>query len=271
MSVRSRRIRRRRLGRALGRSLGRLSVVAAVAIVVSACSGLGFGARPTLDTTPVNPIRPRMTATPGPQHVAMAAFVDLVTAEDFSYHVAFKGGVGLSTAQLPIDGHMDVSGADFRSVFTYDFSEEYADLPDPIRLDVRGVDGEGFMRRNTGSWATIKVGVKDQTTPPFWAITSIRDIKHVATEERDSGTFYRISVPRAVLIHPVTIPFNIRAEKVRTTSLEVLIDADGHPAIGTWKAENQARVGDSGQLQGVDYELKLTFSKLGEPVKIAAP
>jgi hypothetical protein len=51
----------------------------------------------------------------------------------------------------------------------------------------------------------------------------------------------------------------------------VLIDADGHPAIGTWKAENQARVGDSGQLQGVDYELKLTFSKLGEPVKIAAP
>jgi hypothetical protein len=74
-----------------------------------------------------------------------------------------------------------------------------------------------------------------------------------------------------VLIHPVTIPFNIRAEKVRTTSLEVLIDEDGRPAIGTWKAENQARVGDSGQLQGVDYELKLTFSKLGDPVGITAP
>lgn len=263
MSVRSRRPRRR--------PLGRISLIAVAAILVTACSGLGFGARPTLDTTPVNPIRPRMTATPGPQHVAMAAFVELVTAEDFSYRVSFKGGVGLSTAQLPIEGHMDVSGANFRSVFTYDFSKDFADLPDPIRLDVRGVDGEGFMRRNTGSWATIKVGVKDQTTPPFWAVTSIADLKHISIDERESGTFYRILVPRAVVIHPVTIPFNIRSEKVRTTSLELLIDEDGRPAIGTWKAENQARVGNSGQLQGVDYELKLTFSRLGEAVEIKAP
>jgi hypothetical protein len=250
------------------RPLFRLAAALAVVAVVGACTG---SARPTLDTTPVNPIRPRMTATPGPEAVAIAAFVDLVTADDASYRVAFKGGVGLSTAQLPVEGRTDVQGADFRSTFAYDFSDEYADLPNPIKLDVRGVDGKGHMRRDGGRWATMKVNVKDQMASPFWAVTEARGIKYLGVDARESGTFYRIALPDAVLIHPVTIPFNIRSEKVRTTSLEILIDEQGHPVIGTWKAENQARVGNSGQLQGIDYELRLTFSRIGDDFDISAP
>ncbi len=120
-------------------------------------------------------------------------------------------------------------------------------------------------------WGTIKVGVEDQTTTAFWAVTDARSVKYLGVDERESGTFYRISVRDAVLIHPVTIPFMIRSEKVRTTSLEILIDEQGQPVIGTWKAENQARVGNSGQLQGIDYELRLTFSKLGDRFDISAP
>jgi hypothetical protein len=185
--------------------------------------------------------------------------------------VAFKGGVGLSTAQLPIEGRTDVHGADFRSTFSYDFSDEYADLPKPIKLDVRGVDGAGHMRRDSGRWATIKVNVKGQTASAFWGVSEARGIRFLGVDVRDSGTFYRLALPDTVLIHPVTIPFNIRSEKVRTTSLEILIDEQGRPAIGTWKAENQARVGNSGQLQGIDYELRLTFSKVGDDFDISAP
>jgi hypothetical protein len=251
------------------RPMYRLAAALALGVVVAACSG--FGARPTLDTTPVNPIRPRMTATPGTEAAAIAAFVDLVMAEDASYRVAFKGGVGLSTAQLPIEGRTDVQGDDFRSTFAYDFSDEYVDLPNPIKLDVRAVDGKGYMRRDSGRWAKIKVNVKDQTSGPFWSVTDTRGIKYLGIDARDSGTFYRISLPDSVLIHPVTIPFNIRSEKVRTTSLEILIDERGRPVIGTWKAENQARVGNSGQLQGIDYELRLSFSKIGDDFDISAP
>lgn len=241
-----------------------------VGLVAVGCSG-GFGARPTVDTIPVNPIRPRVTPTPGPEAAAIAAFVDLVTADDFSYRVSFKGGVGLSTAQLPIEGHSDVSGQDVSTTFTYDLSAEYAHLPDPIRLSVRAVDGKGYMRLDGGGWTTIKVGVEDQTTTAFWAVTDVRSVTYLGVDERDSGTFYRISVRDAVLIHPVTIPFQIRSEKVRRTALELLIDAAGRPIVGTWTADNQARVGDSGQLQGIGYELRLTFSKLGEPFEIRAP
>ncbi len=250
-----------------------LAVVLAVVLTVAAC-GVGGSARPTMNTVPVNPIRPRLTPSPGPQDEAIARFVELVMAEDFSYRVAFKGGVGLSTAQLPIDGRTDVAGADFTTTFTYDFSKElkkFPDLPDHMKLSVRGVDGKGYMRRDSGSWSKIKVGAKGETSTAFWAVTAPKDITFVATDERESGTFYRILVPNAVLIHPITVPYSVRAEKVRTTSLEILIDADGRPVIGTWKASNQARVGQSGQLQGIAYELRLTFSRLGEPVEISKP
>lgn len=251
------------------RLLRRPVALLVAALVVAACGS--SAARPTVDTNPVNPIRPRVTATPGAEATAIASFIEFISADDVSYRVAFKGGVGLSTAQLPIEGRTDVAGMDFATTFTYDFSEEYSDLPDPIKVAVRGVDGKGYMRRNSGSWATIKVGGDGQTTTAFWAVTDARSVRFLGVEERASGTFYRISVPDAVLIHPVTIPFMIWSEKVRRTTLEVLIDEAGRPAIGTWTAENQARVGDSGQLQGIDYELRLTFSKLGDTFDISAP
>lgn len=241
--------------------------VALVALVALGCGGLG--ARPTVDTQPVNPIRPRMTATPGPQHVAMDAFAELVTAEDFSYRVSFKGGVGLSTANFPIEGRMDVAGPDFASAFTYDLSGEIAGLDKPLRLSVRLVDGQGYARFQSGAWTEVDLVEARQMTTAFAGVTSVRDIRYIGAEERDSGTFYRISVPKAVLIHPFTIPGNPTSEKVRRTTLEVLIDSAGQPVIGTWTSENQARVG--GQLQGVDYELRLTFSKLGDDIDVSAP
>ena len=253
------------------RLIRRLGVLLAVVLIAVACAGRsGFATTnpaPTGATVP----SPRGTPAPKPEELAMAAFVELVSAADFSFRVTYTGGVGLTTDQLPIEGRTDVVGQDLSTVFTYDFSKEYSDLPDPIKVSVRAVDGKGYMRRDSGKWGTIKVGVAGQTTTLFWAVTGIADLKYLGPAETEAGTLYRISVPRTVLIHPVTIPFNIRSEKVRTTSLEVLIDAKGRPVSGTWKADNQARVGNSGQLQGIAYELRLTFSKLGGDFEIKAP
>jgi hypothetical protein len=46
-------------------------------------------------------------------------------------------------------------------------------------------------------------------------------------------------------------------------------DATGHPVSGTWSLSGTGRV--SGQLQAIEMDLDLAFSRIGKPVTIEAP
>ena len=60
-------------------------------------------------------------------------------------------------------------------------------------------------------------------------------------------------------------------EKVDASKLELVIDDKGQPRRGTWELIARARVGRSGQLQRVEYELELRFSKVGDKLTIRRP
>ena len=59
---------------------------------------------------------------------------------------------------------MDVSGDDFASSFTYDFSHDYR--VGKVRVQVRGVDGHGYVKSGAAGWRTIKnYGVESVVCP----------------------------------------------------------------------------------------------------------
>lgn len=66
------------------------------------------------------------------------------------------------------------------------------------------------------------------------------------------------------------IPANNLSDVVLTSPrLDLLIDGQGRPVRGTAEIDGRGRV--SGQLQEIVIDLKITFTKVGEPVSISAP
>jgi hypothetical protein len=166
---------------------------------------------------------------------------------------------------------MDVAGADFAASVTYDFGAEYAELG-TYKVQVRGVDGKGYIKRGGGAWTAMKGFGLDDSYVPFKAVEGAGDVRFLGTVEVDGETRYRLSVPGSLLLHPSTIPYEIKQERVDQTTLEVLIDETGRPRTGTWTLKGQARVGAGvGQLQRIEYDLELSFAKVGTEISVEKP
>lgn len=209
--------------------------------------------------------------SPKPHAVAIAAFVERATSGELTYHVEFKGNARASADYLPIAGTMDVAGADFASSFTYDFSRDYADLGKE-RVQVRAVKGEGYIKRGANAWQAIKGFSIGHSYVPFKTIAAVDDVRYLGEIKAGDVTLHKVGITGAVLLHPDTIPFDVQKETVDDTELIVVIDAAGRPRSGTWKLWGKARVGSgAGQLQRVEYELELTFSKVGAKISIKRP
>lgn len=247
----------------------------ALAIAAAACDAIpGPAATPMVP--PGSPSvdaggSPTPPPSPTAHELAIAAFVKDVTSGSMSYRVKFTGQMAVSADVLPIEGSMDVSGADFASSFTYDLDNDYPGSG-KTRVQVRGVGGKGYIKRGGAAWASIKgYGVEDSYVP-FKAITSIRDVRYMGPVEVDGRILHIVSIPGALLIHPRTIPGDSKKEKVDRVTLEMLIDDAGRPIVGVWKLRGQSRVGAGvGQLQRVAYDLDLRFSKVGAKLTIKRP
>jgi len=251
-------------------------VLLALVLVVGACGGAG----PQVVTTAGGIASPAPVATvaissapiaPDQHDAAIAAFVDLVTAGDLDYHVKFTGRVVASADVLPIAGSMDVSGRDFASSWTYDFDPDYPGLG-KRKVQVRGVGEKGWIKRGSGAWTAIKGYGLEDSYVPFKGVTGIDDVTYQGSVEVDGKTHYRMSVPKPLLIHPRTIPYQVQKEKVDRSTLDVVIDDQGRPRTGTFHLVGRARVGSGvGQLQRIEYDLDLVFSKVGDKVTVKRP
>jgi hypothetical protein len=239
-------------------------------LVVAACGRPAAPAASPTVTPSATPAAPTTSPTPAAYQAAIAAFVERVTSGGLSYRISFTGDARASVDVLPVKGTLDVAGADFATTFTYDFSQEYDDVG-KLKVQVRSVDGKGWIKRPEKAWAAIKGYDAADSAVPFKAVTSAADVRYLGSGGSEAGA-HRISVPRAVLIHPNTIPFQIKKEQIDQTTLEVVLDDEGTPRSGTWTLRGQARVGPGvGQLQRVVYELALDFSKVGEEISIKRP
>ena len=246
-----------------------------LAVLVAACS-------PAIDlpllspavSTPPSPsgvaVAPSATPEIPGQTAAIAAFVKSVTGGKLSYRMGFKGAVAATVNRLPIVGSMDVSGANFASSFTYDYSHDYRGIG-KIRVQVREVARKGYAKIGSTGWQTLSGYGKEDSNVPFAAVQAVDDVTFLGPTKSAGRVAYRVSIPDAVLIHPGTIVGNVASERVGKTTLELVIDDQGRPIVGDWKLVGRARIGASGQLQEIVYDLHLTFSRIGVKVAIARP
>ena len=256
----------------------------AVSLTTAAALGLVLAAGclppPTAVSEPTTPpatsaqpvvLSPQPSASPKPQDLAIAAFTKQAAGGKWSYRIAFTGEVRLSVDRLPIAGSMDVSGADFATSFTYDFEPTYPGLG-KFRVQVRGVDDRGWIKRGSAGWQQVKSYSAAQSYVPFRTVEAPRDVRYLGPVKVGGTTYHKVAIRDAVLIHPNTLPYQSQKERVDDSEVEVLIDDAGRPRSGTWTLRGQARVGaGNGQLQRVEYELKLTFSKVGSKLSIKRP
>ena len=213
----------------------------------------------------------RPSASPRAFVAAIDAFVERVTTGKLTYHVTFDGSVRASINLLPIVGALDVSGDDFSSSFTYDFSHDYRGMG-KVRVQVRGVDGHGYVKSGAAAWRTIKNFGKSQSYVLFKDVKAPTDVRYLGAVRVTGKTLHKVAIPGALLIHPSTIPGMSQKEQVDDTELDVVIDDAGRPRSGTWKLWGKSRVGEgSGQLQRVEYDVDLTFSKVGSKITIRRP
>ena len=211
------------------------------------------------------------SATPRAFVAAIDAFVERVTSGKLTYHVAFDGSVRASINLLPIAGALDVAGKDFSSSFTYDLSHDYTNVG-KIRVQVRGVGGRGYVRSGASAWRTIKNFGASQSYELFKNVKVAGDVKYLGAVRVTGKTLHKVGIPGALLIHPNTIPGMSQKEEVDDTELDIVIDDAGRPRSGTWKLWGKSRVGEgSGQLQRVEYDIDLTFSKVGSKITIKRP
>jgi len=250
-----------------------ISAAALAATVVAGC--LPAPTANTPDQTASSPVPAASSVKPSPTPrafvKAIEASVDRVTTGKLSYHVAFDGSVRASVNLLPIVGAMDVSGNDFASSFTYDFSHDYVNVG-KVRVQVRGVNGRGYMKSGAAAWRTIKNFGVGQSYVLFKNVKAPKDVRYLGAVRVSGKTLHKIAVPGALLIHPNTIPGMSKKEEVDDTEFAVVIDDAGRPRSGTWKLWGKSRVGEgTGQLQHVVYEVELTFSKVGSKIRISRP
>lgn len=201
--------------------------------------------------------------------LAIAAFVKSVAGEKLSYRITYEGKTAMSADTLPVAGRMDVSGPDFAASWTYDLTKDYG--IGKIRVEVRGVKGKGYIRSDGGSWKAINGFAAADSYVPFKSVATVEDVTYLGPARIDGAEYHKVSIPKAVLIHPTTLPGLVKEEKVDDSKLELVIDDQGQPRRGDWWLKARARVGQSGQLQRVEYELDLRFSKVGDKLTIKRP
>jgi len=141
------------------------------------------------------------------------------------------------------------------------------------RMGFKGAVAATVNRLPIGStgWQTLSGYGKEDSNVPFAAVQAVDDVTFLGPTKSAGRVAYRVSIPDAVLIHPGTIVGNVASERVGKTTLELVIDDQGRPIVGDWKLVGRARIGASGQLQEIVYDLHLTFSRIGVKVAIARP
>jgi hypothetical protein len=185
--------------------------------------------------------------------------------------MAFKGTLRAAVDTIPVTGTTDVSGPDYATTVTYDFRRDYPHMG-RIRVQVRGVRGNGYRKTGSAAWRSAKAYASSQSFVPFRSVRDVKDVRYAGEVEVDGSTLYKVAIPGAILIHPNTVPALLQKEKIRVTELEIVIDAKGRPRSGTWKMWGTGRVGvGAGQLQEIVYELDLAFAKVGSKLSIKRP
>lgn len=246
-------------------------LVAAIAIL----TGCGATSSPTAPATTASarpstsvaasarPSTPPPSADPGT--LAVQRFVAFASKADASYQATFTGQSRHTTDILPISkGLLQVSGPNVlvRATFTFPNGRPYT-------TEHRFVGGTAWIRYSPEPWERLRGFTEASSMAAFPNVHAATDVTYLGPKTVGGKVLYQVQVKSAI-VHPVMIPAgNLTEETVTSPKLIVLVDAAGRPVRGTAEIRGRGRI--SRQLQEIVIDLELTFTKVGQPVKISAP
>ena len=221
-------------------------------------------ARPTTSgSASARPSAPPPSADPGT--LAVQRFVAFASKADASYQATFTGQSRHTTDILPITkGVLQVSGANVlvRATFTFPNGRPYT-------TEHRFVGGTAWIRYSPEPWERLKGFTAASSMAAFPNVHAATDVTYLGPKTVGGKVLYQVQVKSAI-VHPVMIPAtNLTEATVTSPKLIVLVDAAGHPVRGTAEIRGRGRI--SRQLQEIVIDLELTFTKVGQAVKISAP
>ena len=250
----------------------RLALLVATVAILTGCGATTSptapastaSARPsTSAAASARPSAPAPSADPGA--LALQRFVAFASKADASYQATFTGQSRHTTDILPITkGLLQVSGANVlvRATFTFPNGRPYT-------TEHRFVGGTAWIRYSPEPWERLRGFTAASSMAAFPNVRAATDVTYLGPKTVGGKVFYQMQVKSAI-VHPVMIPAgNLTEETVTSPKLVVLVDAAGHPVRGTAEIRGRGRI--SRQLQEIVIDLELTFTKVGQPVKIAAP
>jgi hypothetical protein len=250
-----------------------------VLLLALAGSGLGLVACDSQSTAPTGPGSPtarssvsptgggspKPVASRDPGQVALTKFFSLVSDDAFAYQATFTGKSRHTVDILPISkGLLQVNGANVlvRATFTYKSGTRYI-------VEHRSVGGKGWIKYGPEPWERLAAFGPANSMAAFAAVHAPPDVTYLGPTKAGGKTVYQVSIA-SVIVNPIMIPArNLTEVAVTDSKLALLIDADGRPLSGTATITGRGRV--SGQLQEIVIDLKVTFLKVGQKVRISAP
>jgi hypothetical protein len=244
-------------------------LVAGLVVAVAACGGAATvtpTATPTGSLAAVEASRlPAASPSPDAAALALQRFVAFAKDPKASYQATFTGDSRHSTAILDIGkGLLQVSGPDVRVLATFTYPDRTKSV-----VEHRLVDDKAWIRVGTGRWFRLGPFDLASSMAAFPEVKDAGDVEVLGPTKVGGKTLYRLRV-RSAIVNPVMIPANnLTDTAVTDPELVVLVDAAGKPVSGTATIRGKGRV--SGQLQEIVIDLKLTFTKVGQAVRIAAP
>jgi hypothetical protein len=250
----------------------RLALLVAAVAILTGCGATSSptspaaaaSARPTPSAAvSAPPSTPARSADPGT--LALQRFVAFASKADASYQATFTGQSRHTTDILPISkGLLQVDGANVlvRATFTFPSGRPYV-------TEHRFVGGSAWIRYSPEPWERLRGFAEANSMAAFPAVHAATDVTYLGPKTVAGKVLYQVQVKSAI-VHPVMIPAgNLTEESVTSPKLVVLVDAAGHPVRGTAEIRGRGRI--SRQLQEIVIDLELTFTKVGQPVKITAP
>jgi hypothetical protein len=249
----------------------RLALLVAVIAILAGCGATSSptapataaSARPSSVAASARPATPAPSADPGT--LALQRFVAFASKAGASYQATFTGQSRHTTDILPISkGLLQVSGANVlvRATFTFPNGRPYT-------TEHRFVGGTAWIRYSPEPWERLRGFTEANSMAAFPAVHAATDVTYLGPKTVGGKVLYQVQVKSAI-VHPVMIPAgNLTEETVTSPKLIVLVDAAGRPVRGTAEIRGRGRI--SRQLQEIVIDLELTFTKVGQAVKITAP
>jgi hypothetical protein len=224
----------------------------------SASANATAGVSASASETPV----PSASASAG--QAAVDGLIARLQSARFSYQVAVKGDVLATVSDLTLKGSISMAGTDVASTMTYTFADGATD-----KIETRIVGAKRWLRVDGGAWKSVALAAANKVDP-FAGALAPGAITDYGPKTLNGKVLRSVQIRGGLLLDLTTIPaYNLTDERITSSLLAIVVDPTGRPVSGRWTQRGQGRV--SGQLQEVDVDADVTFSKVGTAVTIKAP